>query len=232
MSSVKFELEAVVRQDIGKGASRRLRHTNMVPAVIYGAGQDPVSLTIDHNKVVTALSNEAFYSHILTLKIAGVGEQVILKDVQRDPSKPRVHHLDFQRVRADQKLHMNIPIHFIGDEDAPGLSEGGVVYHAINDIEIRCLPKDLPEFLEVFTGEMKLDETLHMSDIKLPAGVELVAFSHGSEGHDLPVVSIHKPRIIEEDIVVPVAEEGEAAEGQDAAAAPAAEGDAGKKDKE
>jgi large subunit ribosomal protein L25 len=203
----------------------------MVPAVIYGAGQDPVSLTIDHNKVVTALANEAFYSHILTLKIAGVGEQVILKDVQRDPSKPRVHHLDFQRVRADQKLHMNIPLHFVGDEEAPGLSEGGVVYHAITDIEIRCFPKDLPEFLEVHTGEMKLDETLHLSDIKLPEGVELVAFSHGSEGHDLPVVSIHKPRIIEEDIVVPVAEEGETPEGQEATAA-GAEGEAGKKDKE
>jgi large subunit ribosomal protein L25 len=230
MSANKFEREATVRQDIGKGASRRLRHTNMVPAVIYGAGQDPVSLTIDHNKVVVALANEAFYSHILTLKLDGVGEQVILKDVQRDPCKPRVHHMDFLRVRADQKLHMHIPLHFIGDEEAPGLAEGGVVYHAMTDIEVSCLPADLPEFLEVNTSEMKLDDTLHVSDIKLPKGVELVALAHGTEGHDLPVVSIHKPRIIEEDIVVPVAEEGAA--GAEGAAAAGAEGEAGKEGKE
>lgn len=236
MSSIKFELEASVRDNIGKGASRRLRHTNMVPAVIYGAGKDPVSLTLDHNKVVTALSHEAFYSHILTLKINGGSEQVILKDVQRNPSKPRIHHMDFQRIRADQKLHMHIPLHFVGDEDAQGVKEGGVVYHAVTDVEIVCLPADLPEFLEVNTAEMHLDDTLHLSDIKLPKGVELAAFSHGTTGHDLPVVSIHKPRIIEEDIVVPVAEEGEAAEGTEAAGSDQAEGteggDAGKKDKE
>jgi large subunit ribosomal protein L25 len=214
MSSVKFELDAEVRENMGKGASRRLRHTNKIPAVIYGAGKDPVSLTLDHNKVVTALSHEAFYSHILTLKINGTSEQVILKDVQRNPAKPRVHHMDFQRIRADQKLHMHIPLHFVGDEEAPGISEGGVVYHAITDVEIVCLPADLPEFLEVDTSGMHLDETLHLSNIKLPKGVEIAAFSHGASGHDLPVVSIHKPRIIEEDIVVPVAEEGEAAAGE------------------
>jgi large subunit ribosomal protein L25 len=232
MSANKFELEATVRRDIGKGASRRLRLTNMVPAVIYGAGQDPVSLTINHNKVITALANEAFYSHILNLKLDGVGEQVILKDVQRDPSKPRVQHMDFQRVRADQKLHMHIPLHFMGDDVAPGLSEGGVVYHAMTDIEVSCLPADLPEFLEVNTSEMKLDDTLHLSDIKLPKGVELVALAHGTEGHDLPVVSVHKPRIIEEDIVVPVAEEGEAAAEGAAPAEGEAGKDAGKKEKE
>jgi large subunit ribosomal protein L25 len=231
MSSAKFELDATVRQDLGKGASRRLRHTNRVPAVIYGAGQDPVSLTIDHNKVVTALANEAFYSHILTLKIDQKAEQVILKDVQRDPSKPRVHHMDFLRVRADQKLQMHIPLHFKGDEDAPGIAEGGVVYHAITDVEVSCLPGDLPEFLEVDTSQMHLDDTLHLSHIKLPKGVELVAFSHGTEGHDLPVVSIHKPRIIEDDIVVPVAEEGAAAEGEEGAdKAASADGDAAKKE--
>jgi large subunit ribosomal protein L25 len=227
MSANKFELEATVRQDVGKGASRRLRHTNMVPAVIYGAGIDPVSLIIDHNKVVTALANEAFYSHILTLVIDKKSEQVILKDVQRDPSRPRVHHMDFLRIRADQKLQMHIPLHFVGDEEAPGLNEGGVVYHAITDVEVSCLPANLPEFLVVDTSSLGMDETLHLSHIKLPEGVELVALSHGVEGHDLPVVSIHKPRIIEEDIVVPVAEEGAAS---DAAAAEkaAGEGDAGK----
>jgi large subunit ribosomal protein L25 len=151
-ATAKFELEADVRQDLGKGASRRLRHTNKVPGVIYGAQQDPVSLTFDHDKVMVALAHEAFYSHILTLKIAGKSEKVILKDVQRNPAKPRIHHLDFQRIRADQKLHMNIPLHFVGDDKAPGLAGGGVVYHAITDVEVSCLPANLPEFLEVDTS--------------------------------------------------------------------------------
>ena len=235
MSAIKFELEATVRDNTGKGASRRLRHTNKVPAVVYGAGKDAVSLTLDHNKVITALSHEAFYSHILNLKVGTQSEQVILKDVQRNPSKPRIHHMDFQRVRADQKLHMHIPLHFIGDEKAPGVGEGGVVYHAMTDVEIVCLPANLPEFLEVDTSGMHLDDTLHLSNIQLPEGVELAAFSHGTTGHDLPVVSIHKPRIIEEDIVVPVAEETEAgAEGTGTTAQAAGdEGDAAaKKDKE
>ncbi len=217
MSAIKFELEAEVRNDIGKGASRRLRHANKVPAVVYGAGQTPVSLTLDHNKVLLALSHEAFYSHILTLKIDQKGEQVILKDVQRDPANPRVHHIDFQRIRADQKLHMHVPLHFVGDDKALGLAEGGVVYHAVTDVEVSCLPAHLPEFLEVDTSKMQLDDTLHLSDIKLPKGVELVAFSHGAEGHDLPIVSIHKPRIIEEEVAV-VDETVEGAEGEVAAA--------------
>lgn len=236
MSSVKFELEASVRQDIGKGASRRLRHINKVPAVVYGAGEAAMSLTLDHNKLVHALSHEAFYSHILTLKIDNNSEKVILKDVQRDPAKPRIHHIDFLRIRADQKLHMHIPLHFVGDDQAPGLKEGGVVYHAMTDIEVSCLPADLPEYLQVDTSKMNLDETLHLSDIKLPKGVELVAFSHGVEGHDLPVVSVHKPRIVEEEAIVVDTEEAAAAEGEASTAAePSAEGDkkvSAKKEKE
>jgi len=211
MASIKFELEATVRNDIGKGASRRLRHANKVPAVIYGAGEKPVSLTLDQNKVLHALSHEAFYSHILTLKIENKGEKVVLKDVQRDPSNPRIHHMDFMRVKADQKLHMHIPLHFIGDDKAPGLNEGGVVSHVMADVEVSCLPADLPEFLVVDTSNMQLDDALHLTDIKLPKGVELVALSHGVEGHDLPVATLHKPRIIEEEVVV-VAEEEEGKE--------------------
>jgi large subunit ribosomal protein L25 len=214
-ATIKFELEAEVRHDIGKGASRRLRHANKVPAVVYGAGQNAVSLTLDHNKVINALSHEAFYSHILTLKVDKKAEQVILKDIQRDPANPRVHHIDFLRVRADLKLQMHVPLHFIGDDTAPGLGEGGVIHHAITDIEVSCLPANLPEFLEVDTSGMHLDQTLHLSDIKLPKGVELVALSHGVEGHDLPVVSIHKPRIIEDEVTAEATEEG--AEGEAAA---------------
>ncbi|MDR3491012.1 MAG: 50S ribosomal protein L25/general stress protein Ctc [Gammaproteobacteria bacterium] len=211
MSAIKFELDASIREDLGKGASRRLRRTNQVPAVVYGAGEAATLLSLDHNKVVTALSHEAFYSHILTLKVANKGEKVILKSIQRDPSKPRIQHIDFLRVRADQKLQMHVPLHFIGDEDAPGLKEGGVISHIISDVQVSCLPADLPEFIEVDTSHLALNETLHLSHLKLPKGVELVAFSHGEEGHDLPVVSIHKPRIEVEETVEEAAE-GEATE--------------------
>ncbi len=214
MSAIKFELEAEVRHDMGKGASRRLRRTNKVPAVVYGAGEDVVLLSLDHNKVVIALSHEATYSHILNLKVDKKSEKVILKAIQRDPAKPRIQHIDFLRVRADQKLHMHVPLHFVGDEEALGLKEGGVISHIIADVEVSCLPADLPEFIEVDTSNLKLNETLHLSDLKLPKGVELVAFSHGVEDHDAPVVSIHKPRIIEEEVVV----EAESTEGAEASA--------------
>jgi large subunit ribosomal protein L25 len=224
MSTIKFELDAETRQDIGKGASRRLRHAHKVPAVIYGANKPPVSLTLDHNKVVHALSHEAFYSHILTLKIEKESEKVILKSVQRDPARPRVLHIDFLRISADQKLHMHVPLHFIGDDKASGVKDGGIIAHLISDIEVSCLPANLPEFIEVDTSKMQLNETLHLSDLKLPHGVELVAFSHGVEGHDLPVASIHKPRIIDEDEIV--AETDETSKGE----AEAKEGDAAAKD--
>jgi large subunit ribosomal protein L25 len=236
MSSIKFELDAQVRRDVGKGASRRLRHANQVPAVVYGAGKPAVSLILDHNKVMTALAHETFYSKILKLTLDGQSEQVILKAVQRNPAKPRIHHMDFLRIKADQKLHMHIPLHFVGDDEAPGLNEGGVVYHAVSDIEVICLPGNLPEYIEVDTSKMNLNETLHFSDLKLPKGVELAALSHGVEGHDLPVVSIHKPRIIEEEVIIAVEEEGEG-ETTGEAGAQAAEGaepakEEGKKGKE
>ena len=219
MSQVKFELDAEVRADIGKGASRRLRHTDKVPAVIYGGGENPISITLDHKKVCLALAHEAFYSHILTINTDNKAEKVILKAVQRHPSRPRVSHMDFQRVRADQKLHMHIPLHFTGEEVAPGQKEGGVFSHLMSDVEVVCLPANLPEFIEVDVSKMALDETLHLTDLKLPKGVELTAFAHGVEGHDLPVISIHIPRIIEEEVIAPVAEEDETAEGATDAAA-------------
>lgn len=226
MSSIKFELEAEVRQDIGKGASRRLRHANSVPAVIYGADQPPVSLTLNHDKVSVALAHEAFYSHILTLKHGKKAEKVILKDVQRHPSKPRVQHIDFLRVKADQKLRMNVPLHFIGEDEAPGMKEGGIFQHLMTDIEVSCLPENLPEFIEVDVTNLALDQAVHLSELKLPKGVELVAFAHGVEGHDQAVISIHIPRIIEEEVVEVVAEEGAAVEGAEGAT-PAAEAAAG-----
>lgn len=207
MSAIKFELDAEVRENIGRGASRRLRVADKVPAVVYGAGEKPVSLMLDHKKTVHALSHEAFYSHILTLNIGKKSEKVILKAMQRHPAKPRILHIDFLRVRADQKLNMNVPLHFIGQELAPGLKEGGIFSHLMSDLEVSCFPADLPEFIEVDIGNMALNDVIHLSNLKMPKGVEIVAFAQGVEGHDAPVVSLHIPKIIEE-VIEPMAAEG------------------------
>lgn len=203
-SKKKFELEASVRHDIGKGASRRLRREEKVPGVLYGGGKDPLSLTLEHKNIAKSLENEAFYSHILTLKTDAESERVILKDVQRHPYKPRILHVDFQRVRADEKLHMHIPLHFVGADTAPGVKDmGGNVSHIVSDVEVSCLPDNLPEYLELDISDMQLNQIKHLSDIPLPQGVEIVALVHGD---DKPVVSVHIPRVEEE----PVIEETEA----------------------
>ena len=212
--SVTFELDAEVRTDAGKGASRRLRHANKIPAVMYGGGDDPVSLTMDHNKIAHALENEAFYSHILTINIDGKGVNAVLRDLQRHPAKPVILHADFQRVNMKEKLHMNVPLHFINEDIAPGVKEeGGIIQHNVSEVEVSCLPADLPEFLEVDVAELGMGNSLHLSDIKVADGVELVQLAHG-ESHDLPIVSIHKPRAaveVEEEVVAEAGEE--AAEG-------------------
>jgi len=198
--SINFELEASVRQDLGKGASRRLRRDNKVPAVIYGGGAAPVSLVLAHNKVMHSLENEAFYSHILTVNIDGKVEKAVLKDLQRHPYKPAVLHVDLQRVNESEKLRMHVPLHFTGEDVAPGVKvSGGSVSHLINDVEIDCFPKNLPEFIEVDVSTLDVNETLHLSDLKLPEGVELVQLQHGPE-HDLPIVSIHLPRGSHEEV--------------------------------
>jgi len=212
--SVTFELDAEVRTDKGKGASRRLRHANKVPVVMYGGGEDPVSLTMEHNKISHALENEAFYSHILSINIDGKGVKAILRDLQRHPAKPIILHADFQRVNMNEKLHMNVPLHFINEDIAPGVKEeGGLIQHNVVEVEISCLPSALPEYIEVDVAELTMGSSLHLSDIKVADGVEIVQLMHG-ESHDLPIVSIHKPRAVveEEDVVAEVdADAGEAA---------------------
>lgn len=217
--SISFELNAQVRQDKGKGASRRLRHANQVPAILYGAGKEATSLTLDHNKVTTALQHEAFYTHILTLHVDGSPEKVILKDLQRHAFKPRILHMDFMRVRADEKLKMHVPLHFVGADVAPGVKQGGLLSHLLSDVEISCLPANLPEFIEVDVAGLELDQLLHLSDLKMPKGVELVALSHEN---DLPVASIHLPRAEAE----PTPAAAETAEGTEAAPAAEAAGEA------
>ncbi|MFO1257986.1 MAG: 50S ribosomal protein L25/general stress protein Ctc [Gammaproteobacteria bacterium] len=212
MSHGKFELSATVRNDMGKGASRRLRRLeNCVPGIVYGAEKAAQPISLIEKDVKKALENEAFYSHILKLTIDGKTEQVVLKDLQRHPYKARLLHLDFLRVSATQKLHMHIPLHFINQETAPGVKEGGLVSHHVVELEVKCLPADLPEYIEIDMGQLGMDGVIHLSDVKLPKGVELIA--HVDEEHDTPVASIHRLRAaVEEETTA----EAEAAPGPEA----------------
>lgn len=203
-----FSLSAELRQDVGKGASRRLRQANRVPAIVYGAEKDPMAITLDHDELVHNLENEAFYSHILSLDVAGKKEKVILKDLQRHPFKLRVMHVDLQRVSAKEKIRLHVPLHFVNENQAPGVREGGLVSHQMTDIEIQCLPKDLPEFIEVDLSNLGLGDTLHLSQLVVPKGVEVYALAHGSAGEE-PVASILGRGGAEE------AAEGEGTEGEE-----------------
>ena len=213
--SESFVVEAEPRTDLGKGASRRLRREGKVPGVIYGAGKEPVSITLTHNELAHQLENEAFFSHILTVKVGKNEDQAILKDLQRHPSKPVVLHVDLQRVSAKEKIRVHVPLHFLNEETSPGVKAGGLVSHHITEVEVSCLPADLPEYIEVDLGDLELEGNVHLSDISIPSGTELVELSHG-EGHDQSVITIHLPRGAHE-------EEEEEAEAVEAAeVAPAA----------
>ncbi|MEM7611556.1 MAG: 50S ribosomal protein L25/general stress protein Ctc [Pseudomonadota bacterium] len=194
-----IDLVAEFREDQGKGASRRLRKEGKVPAIIYGAGRPPRSISLQHNKLLRALQDESFYSSVLNIKVGDKNQEAILKDIQRHPAKPVVLHVDLQRIVAGEAIRMNVPLHFIGEDVAPGVKlEGGVISRLINDVEVTCLPKNLPEYLEVDVTELGMDDILHLSDIKVPKGVELPELAQG-EGHDQPVVSISKPRAVVEE---------------------------------
>lgn len=191
--SISFELTASIREDLGKGATRRLRRQDMVPAVIYGAGKEPVSITLAHNQLLHSTENEAYFSHILSIDVEGKKEDVIIKALQRHPAKSLLMHADFMRVDMKEKLKVHVPLQFVGEEVAPGAKQGGVVTHDLVDIEVQCLPKDLPEFIEVDVSALEIGESLHLSDINLPKGLDIVALSQG-EDHDLQVVAIQANR--------------------------------------
>ncbi|HEY9199243.1 MAG TPA: 50S ribosomal protein L25/general stress protein Ctc [Gammaproteobacteria bacterium] len=193
-----FELSAESRNDMGKGASRRLRRTGRVPAIIYGGGGEPQSLSLNHNELLRRLEDEAFYSHILTVSIDGTPVQAVLRDLQRHPARPVILHADLQRVNANEKLHLRVPLHFTGADIAPGVKTGGGLFiHEANEVDVSCLPANLPEFIEVDVSGMNVGDHLHLSDLKLPAGVELTEL-HRGEGHDLPVAHIEPPRVADE----------------------------------
>ncbi|MCH8865898.1 MAG: 50S ribosomal protein L25/general stress protein Ctc [Proteobacteria bacterium] len=206
----KFDLIAEIREDMGKGASRRLRHKGLIPAIIYGAGRPPRALSFEHNKVMRQLENESFYSSVLNIRVGDKSQAAIIKDIQRHPAKKQILHLDLQRIVEDEKIKMNVPIHYTGEDLAIGVKEGGgKVSHLRTEVEVICLPKDLPEYFEVDISALQLDEMLHLSDIKMPEGVEIPQLALGPE-HDQAIVSIHviKAAPVEEDIVEVAAVEG------------------------
>ena len=197
--STDFTIHAKGREDTGKGASRRLRRlAGEVPAIVYGGKKAPAQISLSQKDITKALENEAFYSHIITLDVDGKSEDVIIKDLQRHPAKAYVMHMDFFRVSKTTKLQTRAPLHFINEEECVGVKlGGGLIARSMTDIEISCLPKDLPEYIEVDMAEVELGGTVHLSDLKLPKGVESVALSHGDD-HDLPVAAVNKPKEVEE----------------------------------
>ncbi|MFZ3152913.1 50S ribosomal protein L25/general stress protein Ctc [Pseudomonas sp.] len=190
----EFALNAEVRSDLGKGASRRLRrNVAMVPAVIYGGEKAPQSISLLAKELAKLLENDAAYSHVLSLNVAGSNESVIIKALQRHPAKGYVLHADFVRVVAGQKLTAHVPLHFINQETSVGVKQqGGEVSHVLAEVEVSCLPKDLPEFIEVDMAAVEIGQIVHLADLKLPKGVELVALAHGN---DLAVANIHASRV-------------------------------------
>src|ERR1700674_5384857 len=220
-----FELVTEFRETQGKGASRRLRHSGKVPAILYGGHAEARALTLSHQKLLIMLDNERFYSTILSLEVGGQTQAAILKDVQRHPFKNAIVHVDFQRVEENEKIRISIPLHFKGEAIAPGVkSQGGLVSHMRTEVEVSCLPKDLPEFIEVDISGLSLNESIHLSQLKIPENVHLVDLAK----EDAAVVAIHSPRAEEPEPTAVAAVGAPAAEGAAAAPAAAAGADASK----
>ena len=226
---ITYQVGADSRNDQGKGASRRLRRAGKVPAVLYGGNGQPQNIILDHQQLLTLIDKEKFYSSIISVNVDKQGQPAIVRDVQMHPAKNSVVHVDLQRVLESEKLKIHLPIHFKGEAAAPGVkTQGGIVSHLIQDIEVSCLPKDLPDFLELDLSAMSLNDTKHLSDIPLPSGVTIPELAHRNP----VVVSVHSPRVAEPEpeAVAAAATEGAvaAAPAAGATAAPAAA--AGKKD--
>ncbi len=209
--STDFVLHAEKRAEQGKGASRRLRRAGKLPAIVYGVGKEPAAVTLEHNEVIRHLDEESFYSQVLTVDLEGMREKVVLRDLQRHPSKSLVLHMDLQRIDEDEEIRVVVPIHFINEDTCPGVKLGGQVSHQMVEVEVSCLPKDLPEFLEIDMAEMEVGDTLHLSDVKVPEGVQFSILAQEGD-NDPAVVSIHVARTqeIEEEVEV----DSEASEGE------------------
>jgi large subunit ribosomal protein L25 len=193
--SDQFEINAVAREDMGKGSSRRLRRlADHIPAIIYGGDKDPQPLTLIRKDVEKSLENEAFYSHVLAVNIDGTIEKAILKDLQRHPAREDVMHVDFLRVDDKVAIKVHVPIHFLNEDNCEGVKvQGGIIQHQANDVEVLCLPTDIPEYIEVDMLTVETGDIVHLSDVKLPEGVTSVALSLG-EDHDLAIASVIAPK--------------------------------------
>ncbi|MDH3401058.1 MAG: 50S ribosomal protein L25/general stress protein Ctc [Chromatiales bacterium] len=188
-----YILNGEFRHDLGKGASRRLRREGKVPAILYGADRDPRPLTVMQKDLLLLLQNEGFYSSVITLSVDGKEQPAIVKDLHRHPARPIILHIDLQRVRDDVEIRMNVPLHFLGEKVAPGMKAGGTVSRISNELEVVCLPKYLPEFIDIDLSKLELDDVVKLSDVTLPEGVELA--HPPTEEHDPVVVSIHVVRV-------------------------------------
>ena len=207
-----YEINAVSRDVQGKGASRRLRREGMVPGIIYGGDADPQMFATKHSELLLHLDREAFYSHILTVNLDGKAQKVVLKDLQRHPAKPFVTHVDLLRVSDKDRIKMHVPLHFTNEEACPGVKAGGKAGHVMTDVEVICAAMNLPEFIEVDMSAMDVGDTIHLSELKMPEGVEVLALTHGDE-YDTGVVAIHAAKgSADED------EEAEAAGGEEGGA--------------
>src|SRR3990167_558742 len=208
-----FEFAATHRSTTGKRAARELRRAKKVPGIVYGADEAPETITLELKDLMKALNQTSVYSHILTLLIDGKPQKVVLKALERHHLKPEVTHIDFLRIKAGEAIIMRVPLHFIGEETCPGVKDqGGIVSHLMKDIEVKCLPEHLPEYIEVNVSKANLDESIHLSQIKLPNGVELT--EELTEDHDPAIVSVHRPRVEKESEAeaLEASAEGESAE--------------------
>lgn len=218
MSHKNFVLNAQTRETSGRSASRCLRRQEQLPGIIYGAKKDPQPLTFNHNEILHALEHEAFYSSILEINVNGTPEKAVIKDLQRHAYKPKLIHIDFLRIDENTEITMNVPLHFVGE--CPAVEEGGVINHLMNEVEITCLPKDLPEYIEVDVSQLQMDESIYLSQVKVPAGVTLIDLDPED---DMAVANVHVPRAVVEDepeaAPTPEGEEGAAPAAEDAAPA-------------
>ncbi|WP_025772514.1 50S ribosomal protein L25/general stress protein Ctc [Thioalkalivibrio sp. HK1] len=204
----EFEVLATTRPDKGTGSSRRLRREGRIPAILYGGGDDALAIAVDGNRIHRQLQNEAFIAHVLTIKIEDKESQAVLKAVQRNPATHRITHLDFQRISAQSEIHIHVPLHFLNEEQCAGKKAGGVVTHLLVEVEIGCLPKDLPEFIEIDLSNLNIGESVHLSELPLPDGVRLMTLAHNPD-NDQPVVSVQHPQKVEEDRSAAETEEGQ-----------------------
>ena len=205
---MKIEINAKERKSKGTGASRRLRHIGTTPGILYGGEKDAISLEIDSKELFMQFRHEAFHASILTLNLEGKKESVILRDFQMHPVRNNIQHIDFQRINENEKINVKVPFHFVNEDTAPGVKlEGGLVSHIMTEIDILCLPKDLPQYIEVDLGELAMGESIHLSEVTVPEGVELTTLT---DENDPAITSISKPKVVvEEEVVTEASEEGE-----------------------